>query len=1167
MRARQDPGSDRPRLSFRTWSALLVLAVAVPLLIFGGVTLYWMAQQQASIFAQTQADTVRMLASAVDGELRAWKAALAALAQSSTLLRGDLKNFYEEATAVAAQYDGWIVLTDPTGQQRLNTRRPYGAPLPKSNVPEFRIAVLTKREPTVSDLFVGALTQRWIAAVAVPVVRGGDAPYMMDMAIPPARLTALLKRPGLPAGWTLVIFDSQQRVVTRLPLTEERMGKLAQGWVAAALRSGDHGTAMGRDIQGIPHRVAFQRLTETPWTVSVSIPVDALPSSRPVYWFLALGLALGAVAVALAVTATWKLTRPIIELAGRAEQIVRGETGDLKAGSSVREIHHLERALMHAAFTAQMLQQEQQRALAAEARAEAESQAADALRQEVKQRHEAEAALRESEALLRALTENSPDAIYVKDCASRWMMANPAVLRLVGKTAQEALGKTDQDLYADPEIGRVIVENDRRILEGGQPGIFEEVADTPEGRRTFLSIKAPRHDANGTVIGLVGISHDITARKQAEAALQASERRERERAAELATILDAVPTPVILVHNAAGTHLTGNRAADELLRLPRGGEISLSAPSEVRPRHLKAVKDGRELRIEELPAQVAARGIPVKDFEYRLVFDDGSARDLLAYGTPLFDGQGEPRGAVHTLVDITDRKRAEKMLAAAHGQLQSIINNTPAVVYAFDLEERFVLANTALAELLNTTPEQLIGKRRHEFMPQQDADWHEANDRQVIETGRAMDFEEYNQLKGRSITWLTTKFPLRDVQGKIYAVAGISAEITERKQAEETLRQLNATLERRVRERTADLQRLTGDLAVAEQRERQRLSELLHDGLQQLLVGARLRTELLARADADRLADGCRTVAALLNEAIAASRSLSAELSPPVLQQAGLLPALQWLASWMQDTHRLSVELTADPAAEPTQPAVKFLLFQAVRELLFNAVKHAGVSRATLEVAHRDGHLQIVVADRGAGFDPARLANSAGATGLGLPSIRQRIEYLGGTLDIQSAPGQGCRGTLVVPLETPYQAPRAAEPVRSAAPSVPAAGGRTLRLLLVDDHVVMRQSLTRLLSGEPSLEIVGEAADGKQAIELAGKLQPDCVLMDISMPVMDGIEATRRIRTAHPRIQVIGLSMYEDPAQMRAMHEAGAAEYVAKTSATEVLLAAIRSCAGQARAT
>jgi two-component system, chemotaxis family, sensor kinase Cph1 len=146
--------------------------------------------------------------------------------------------------------------------------------------------------------------------------------------------------------------------------------------------------------------------------------------------------------------------------------------------------------------------------------------------------------------------------------------------------------------------------------------------------------------------------------------------------------------------------------------------------------------------------------------------------------------------------DITERKKAVEALAAAHRQIQSLINNTPAIVYVFDLEERFLLANTAVAELFHTTPEQMIGKRRHEFMPKEDADWHEANDRKVLEVGKALEFEEHSQLPGRSITWLTTKFPLHDAQGNIRAVAGISTDITARKQAEEALRASQEDLDR-----------------------------------------------------------------------------------------------------------------------------------------------------------------------------------------------------------------------------------------------------------------------------------------------------------------------------------------------------------------------------------
>lgn len=142
-----------------------------------------------------------------------------------------------------------------------------------------------------------------------------------------------------------------------------------------------------------------------------------------------------------------------------------------------------------------------------------------AISRDVTERRDAETALRRSEQLLRAVTDNSPDAIYVKDLRSRWLLANPAVLHIVGKTAEEALGRTDLELYSDAAVGRAIVANDQRIIARGEAEAIEEVADTPDGRRIFLSIKAPRRDADGNVIGIVGISRDITDRKLTEARL------------------------------------------------------------------------------------------------------------------------------------------------------------------------------------------------------------------------------------------------------------------------------------------------------------------------------------------------------------------------------------------------------------------------------------------------------------------------------------------------------------------------------------------------------------------------------------------------------------------------------------------------------------------------
>ena len=199
----------------------------------------------------------------------------------------------------------------------------------------------------------------------------------------------------------------------------------------------------------------------------------------------------------------------------------------------------------------------------------------------------------------------------------------------------------------------------------------------------------------------------MAAQKKTEEALRESERRERERADELAAILDAMPTPVFIVHDPDSTRITGNRTANELLQQPHGAEVSLAAPPEVKPRHFKAVKDGRELRIDELPAQRAARGEYVQDFEFSLAFDDGMRRHVLGYGTPLLDEKQRPRGAVHVLVDITERKRAEETLRDSEERFRSIFRSNVVALAIWDAQGHLLDANDRFLKLIGYTREEL----------------------------------------------------------------------------------------------------------------------------------------------------------------------------------------------------------------------------------------------------------------------------------------------------------------------------------------------------------------------------------------------------------------------------------------------------------------------------
>jgi CheY-like chemotaxis protein len=355
------------------------------------------------------------------------------------------------------------------------------------------------------------------------------------------------------------------------------------------------------------------------------------------------------------------------------------------------------------------------------------------------------------------------------------------------------------------------------------------------------------------------------------------------------------------------------------------------------------------------------------------------------------------------------------------------------------------------------------------------------------------------------------------------------------------------------------------DLTFAEHQAREQLARTLHDGLQQLLVIVALnldqqlkRENEVGSAPSDLVTEAKQHV----DEALDVARSLNVELFPPVLQYSGLPAALGWLANWTRDKYKVSVEIDADPRADSVRKDVRTLLFESVRELLFNAVKHAQTDRVSLALAlDADDQLCITVTDQGAGFEPARLdeRSKTGQLGWGLFRIRERLTLLGGRLDIDSVPGRGTVVRLVAPRDAVRDTVAGANELSVALTGAASSEGDdrasldALRILLVDDHPAVRRALREILHQRPQLAVVGDASNGFEAITQAHTLRPDVILMDIAMPHMDGVEATARIHTELPNIRILGLSMARNDVA-DAIERAGAAGFFVKGTDTQRLI-------------
>jgi len=222
--------------------------------------------------------------------------------------------------------------------------------------------------------------------------------------------------------------------------------------------------------------------------------------------------------------------------------------------------------------------------------------------------------------------------------------------------------------------------------------------------------------------------------------------------------------------------------------------------------------------------------------------------------------------------------------------------------------------------------------------------------------------------------------------------------------------------ESEVQQHQARLQVMASELMMAEERERRRIASVLHDAVVQTLALSKLKVDGLRRTTADGIHDRLTEIYGLIDESISRTRTLTADLSPPVLYELGLPAAVQWLGDRLRAEHDISFELTTPKEWTSINDETRVVLFQAVRELLINVAKHARATRCRVRLSRDASNIRIEVEDNGVGTVPLASTNY-GAGGLGLFNIRQRLQYLGGGLALDARPGEGTTVVLVAPAK------------------------------------------------------------------------------------------------------------------------------------------------------
>lgn len=379
--------------------------------------------------------------------------------------------------------------------------------------------------------------------------------------------------------------------------------------------------------------------------------------------------------------------------------------------------------------------------------------------------------------LLGAIADSSNDAIFAKDLEGRYTLFNPASERFTGKKAVDVLGLDDTVLFS-PEQAKMLIANDRAVLEEGRTITYHEDLDVSNGKRTFLATKGPLFDNDNNVVGIFGISRDISELKQAERSLRDSEARFRALVEQSLAGIYIIQDNRFLYINPAFASILGYDSTRYIIETMTVGDL-------ISPEYLEEV-------MVNIARLVGGSVSSISNYRFTALRRDGSPAYIEAHGSA-FDYQGRP-AVIGLFLDISARKAAEDALLESERRFYDIANVSADWIWEIDTDGRFTYSSDGVLEMLGYTSEEVLGKTFFDFMQPDEADklheWfadiraHRKSFRNIESLCRKKD--------GHLRYILSHGTPIFDERGQLLGFRGVDQDITERKQAELAVRKSEA---------------------------------------------------------------------------------------------------------------------------------------------------------------------------------------------------------------------------------------------------------------------------------------------------------------------------------------------------------------------------------------